>query len=172
MFVCIAALGGGAIAINNSKDSVIAVEAQLEKVVSVSKLSGAKFAYNGIAVKKDDKGREEYHVRYKSTVTASVSMTDIAFHGNEKTKKMTVSLPTPTIDSPVIDSSSLDFFESGADANLGEFITLCKDDALREIEADGDITRIATENLKKTVEALCKPILDETGYTLEYQEAE
>lgn len=175
VLVCIVALvivlvAAGSIFANNAKESTITTESQLEKVVNVSKLSSAKFSYNGIAVKKDDEGRDEYHVKYKSTVTASFSMDDIKFDEDKEAKKVVVSLPAPQIDSPVIDSSSLDFFESDPDADLQEVITLCKQDALDEVKADSGITSIATDNIKKTVEALTKPILEEKGYTLEYQE--
>ena len=169
--VLVAALvAAGSILINNAKETTITTESQLERVVNVSKLSSAKFSYNGIAVKKDDKGRDEYHVKYKSTVTASFSMNDIKFSEDKDAKKIIASLPAPRIDSPVIDSSSLAFFERNPDTDLQEVITLCKQDALREIKADGEITTTATDNIKKTVEALTKPILEEKGYTLEYRE--
>lgn len=174
VLVCIVALAivlaAGSIFANNAKKSTITTESQLEKVVNVSKLSSAKFSYNGIAVKKDDEGRDEYHVKYKSTVTASFSMDDIKFDEDKEAKKVVVSLPAPQIDSPVIDSSSLDFFERDPDVDLQEVITLCKQDALDEVKADSGITSIATDNIKKTVEALTKPILEEKGYTLEYRE--
>lgn len=174
VLVCIVALAivlaAGSIFANNAKKSTITTESQLEKVVNVSKLSSAKFSYNGIAVKKDDEGRDEYHVKYKSTVTASFSMDDIKFDEDKEAKKVVVSLPAPQIDSPVIDSSSLGFFERDPDADLQEVITLCKQDALDEVKADSGITSIATDNIKKTVEALTKPILEEKGYTLEYRE--
>lgn len=168
--VIVIAIVTGTITFDNAKKPTITTTAQLEKVVNVSKLSSAKFYYNGIAVKQDDKGRDEYHVKYKSTVTASVSMDDISFKEDKDAGKIIAYLPTPTIDSPVIDSSSLDFFESNPDADLQEVIKLCKQDALNEVKSDDEIMQVASDNLKKTVEALSKPILDEKGYTLEYQE--
>ena len=93
-------MGVGTVIVNSTKESTVTTESQLEKALEIDKLSSAKFSYNGIAVKKDDKGHDEYHVKYNSTVTVSFSMNDVSFKKDEGAKKIIVYLPVPQIDSP------------------------------------------------------------------------
>ncbi len=93
-------------------------------------------------------------------------MQSITFDINEKSKTVTPKLPEPTIINTIIDSSSLDFFEANPSMEIDEVISLCKKDALRETKANGNITRVAKENLRNTIQALSEGILQSKGYTL------
>lgn len=152
--------------------STILTETELEKTVSVSKLATARCVYKGIAAKTDDSGNVSYHVYYESSVTAGIDMGDITFKIDEEAKTVTPILPEPTINTPEIDTSSLDFFEANAEADVKGAIALCRQDALEKVSADAAIKESATENLRSTVEALTKSLLESKGYTLSWDAPE
>ena len=62
-------------------ESTISVESQLQAAVNIDDLSTAKFHYGGVAVKKDNAGKDKWHVAYEATVTAGVKMSDIVRSG-------------------------------------------------------------------------------------------
>lgn len=150
--------------------STVLTETELEKTVSVSKLATARCVYKGIAAKTDESGSTLYHVYYESSVTAGIDMGDITFKVDEEAKTVTPILPEPTINTPEIDTSSLDFFEANASADMKDAIALCRQDALEKVSADAAIKESATENLRSTVEALTKSLLESKGYTLSWDE--
>lgn len=152
--------------------STVLTETELEKTVSVSKLATARCVYKGIAVKWDGSGNARYHVYYESSVTAGIDMGDISFKVDEEAKTVTPVLPEPTINTPEIDTSSLDFFEEDADADMKDAIALCRQDALEKVSSDAAIKESATENLRSTVEALTKSLLESKGYTLTWNQPE
>ncbi|HRL69527.1 MAG TPA: hypothetical protein PLJ01_04945, partial [Bifidobacterium adolescentis] len=57
---------------NARTESTISVESQLQAAVNIDDLSTAKFHYGGVAVKKDNAGKDKWHVAYEATVTAGV----------------------------------------------------------------------------------------------------
>lgn len=173
IFVAVAAICGFAwiyaispVLRNAHTQSTIDVESQLQKAVKIDELSTAEFHYGGIAVKKDDSGKEKWHVSYEATVTAGVTMGDIKFDVDDKAKTVTPVLPKVKILDAVIDSGSLDFFENNPPAEIDEVISLCRQDALRESRANTDISDIATDNLAQTVRGLTEDLVKAKDYTL------
>lgn len=149
--------------------STILTETELEKTVSVSKLATSKCVYRGVAEKRDDEGNTAYHVYYESSVEASINMEDINFVVDEEAKTVTPMLPEPTIERPVVDTNSIEFFERDASGDMKDAITLCKQDALDKVTNNTAIKDRAAQNLKSTVEALTKPILEREGYRLTWE---
>lgn len=150
----------------------ILTETQLQEVVAINKLSTARSVYKGIAVKYDEEGNIVYHVYYKSDVTAGINMADITYTIDEENKLVTPTIPEPTINSPEVDASSIEFFEQNPNVDMGEALSLCKQDALDKVSQSTEIKSYATANLQKTVEALMNPLLSEKGYTISWTTTE
>lgn len=138
----------------------------LERVVNISRLSSAEFVYNGIAQALDENGSVQYSVAYCATVRAGIDMSEITFEIDEDTRVVTPILPEIDIDEPILDETTLEFMPSNPRADLQEIIALCKEDALTEMQEDGQIYTTARENLQSTVEALITPLLEHGDYTL------
>lgn len=151
-------------------ESTISVESQLQAAVNIDDLSTAKFHYGGVAVKKDNAGKDKWHVAYEATVTAGVKMSDITFEVDDTAKTVTPILPKPTIGDVVVDSGRLDFFENNPSVEIDEVIKLCKQDAQQETKTNGDIISIAASNLEQTVDALTKDLVEAKGYKLQKAE--
>lgn len=81
---------------------------------------------------------------------------------------MTPILPEPTINSPEVDASSIEFFEQNPSVDMGEALSLCKQDALEKVSQSTEIKSYATANLQKTVEALMNPLLSSKGYSISW----
>ena len=143
---------------------------QYQDAVNIDDLSTAKFHYGGVAVKKDNAGKDKWHVAYEATVTAGVKMSDITFEVDDTAKTVTPILPKPTIGDVVVDSGSLDFFENNPSVEIDEVIKLCKQDAQQETKTNGDIISIAASNLEQTVDALTKDLVEAKGYKLQKAE--
>lgn len=155
---------------NARTESTISVESQLQAAVNIDDLSTAKFHYGGVAVKKDNAGKDKWHVAYEATVTAGVKMSDITFEVDDTAKTVTPILPKPTIGDVVVDSGSLDFFENNPSVEIDEVIKLCKQDAQQETKTNGGIISIAASNLEQTVDALTKDLVEAKGYKLQKAE--
>lgn len=156
-------------AINNRNNTAkIVTETQLQEVVAINKLSTARSVYKGVAIKYNDDGSIAYHVYYKSDVTAGINMKDITYTIDEENKVVTPLLPEPTINSPEVDASSIEFFEQNPSVDMGEALSLCKQDALEKVSQSTEIKSYATANLQKTVEALMNPLLSDKGYTISW----
>lgn len=139
---------------------------ELAGIVNVSKLSTAEYRYNGIATKYNGNGDIEYHVYYESTVSATYDMGTIDFTIDNEKRTITPILPEPIIGDPAIDSTSLDYLPKAPNANLRDVITICKEDALAEVEQAGGILYTARQNMKRTIEALLTPLTESSGYTI------
>lgn len=145
---------------------------QLTEIVNVSKLSTAEYRYNGIADKSNENGEAEYHVYYESTISASYDMGAITFDIDDEGKTITPHLPNPEIGDPSIDTTTLDYLPKNPGANLKDVISICKADALAEVESAGGILYTADQNMRRTVEALLKSLCDEAGYTIRWSDGD
>lgn len=139
---------------------------ELTGIVNVSKLSTAEYRYNSIAAKYNDNGDVEYHVYYESTISATYDMSAIDFVIDDDEKTIKPILPNPVIGDPAIDSTSLDYLPKAPNANLRDVITICKEDALAEIEQAGGILYTARQNMKRTIEALLAPLTESSDYEI------
>lgn len=169
IIIVVLAVAGGlfsASLLANPGSTQIITSSTLERLVNISKLSTAEFVYNGIADKINDDGSTAYHVYYASSVRASIDMGEIDFDIDEEARTVTPILPNITIDDPVLDETSLQLMPRNPNSSLPELISLCKQDALTEVKSDGQIYATAQENLRSTIEALLNPLLEQSGYTL------
>lgn len=141
---------------------------QLEKVVSISKLSTAEYVYNGIAEVKDNDGNVRYRIYYASSVKAGIDMSDIEFDIDNEGMTVTPIIPEVLIDDPSIDESSFEYMPDNPDLELQDIIRYCKDDVTNEVEEQGEIYKTAEENIRTTIEGLTLPLLEDKGYTLKW----
>ena len=139
---------------------------ELEKVVSISKLSTAEYVYNGIAEIKDEEGNVTQRIYYSSTVRAGIDLADVTFTVDNDAMTVTPIIPEITIYDPSVDESSFDYIPRNPNLELRDIITICKADAHTEIESQGDIYRTAKANLESAVQALTLPLLEDAGYEL------
>lgn len=139
---------------------------ELEKVVSISKLSTAEYVYNGIAEIKDEEGNVTQRIYYSSTVKAGIDLADVTFTVDNDAMTVTPIIPEITIYDPSVDESSFDYIPRNPNLELRDIITICKADARAEIESQGDIYRTAKINLESAVQALTLPLLEDAGYEL------
>lgn len=169
--VVIAVLGcvvGYNVYTTSTQPTEIVTISTLERVVNISDLSTARYTYNGIAEKKDDEGNAICHVYYEAYVDAGVDMAKISFAIDEESKTVYPTLPEITVHDPVVDSSSVDFFEANPSISLAEVIEICKKDALDEVRSSEQIIQTAEENLRSTVEALLTPLTKSEGYSISW----
>lgn len=169
--VVIAVLGcvvGYNVYTTSTQPTEIVTISTLERVVNISDLSTARYTYNGIAEKKDDEGNVICHVYYEAYVDAGVDMAKISFAIDEESKTVYPTLPEITVHDPVVDSSSVDFFETNPSISLAEVIGICKKDALDEVRSSEQIIQTAEENLRSTVEALLTPLTKSEGYSISW----
>ena len=143
---------------------------ELEKVVSISKLSTAEYVYNGIAEIKDDNGNITQRIYYASTVRAGIDLTAVTFSIDSDEMTVTPVLPEITIYDPSVDESSFDYIPRNPNLELKDIISICKEDARAEIESQGDIYRTAKINLESAIQALTLPLLENKGYELVWPE--
>ena len=166
IIVAVAVLIGVPMIQNRQNTTTYFTSSDLAGIVNVSKLSTAEYRYNGIATKLKDNGDAEYYVYYESTVSATYDMSAIEFDIDNRAKTITPILPEPIISDPSIDTTSLDYLPKNPDASLRDVVSICKADALAEVEQAGGILHTAKQNMKRTVEALLTPLLDASDYTI------
>lgn len=173
-FACIAAVVVFAILflpgiLSSRHKGVTISEAALKDAVSISKLSTAEFTYNGIAEKTKDNGNVEYYIYYEATAKSEADLGNAEFMVDDEAKTVTVTLPSITIGSPVIDESAIEFLPKNPNVQLREVIEVCKQDVQRELETTSRVREVAERNLRDTLDALLKPIVGSEGYALVWE---
>ncbi|WP_031553608.1 DUF4230 domain-containing protein [Oribacterium sp. FC2011] len=148
-------------------EPVIITSSMLEDAVNISKLSTAKYKYNGIAQLYENE-KVKCNVKYNAEVKAGIDMKDIAFNINDADKIITVTLPEIQFSSYIIDQNSLSFIPSDSKVDLKAAIAACEKDSLDEANKSKDLKNAAEENLKQTIRALLYPLLETTGYTIQW----
>lgn len=153
-----------------SKDVVTA--SKLSEAVNISQLSTADFTYNGVAEKyKDDgSGDVECHIAYEASVKVGVDMDDIKFSVDEKDKSVQVYLPKIKINIVDVKTDGLSYLPEDPDIELPEILKICNEDVTKEANQSEELYQTAEENLKISIQALLKPILDDSGYSIAWSE--
>lgn len=151
----------------NTKPTII-TSSMLEDAVKISKLSTAKYKYNGIAQVYEDE-KVKCNIKYNAEVKAGINMNDIKFDIDDNNKVIKVSLPEIQLSAYIIDENSLSFIPSNSKVDLKEAISACENDSLEEAKASDELIDTAQENLKRTVQALLYPLLETMGYTMEWK---
>lgn len=144
-------------------------KSRLIEAIDIGELSTSKLIYNGIVDIYDEKGQKVvYSIAYDSTIKVGVQVEDIDFNVDAAQKTVRIVLPDISIQTPVIDASSLNFIPSNPSIDLKTAIAACRDDALREAEQSEKLIQTAKENLKSIIEALTLPLLKDEGYAIEW----
>lgn len=146
--------------------------ATLEDIVKTSKLSTIEYVYRGIAERSPqnflvfpvDGG---YHVKYAATVKLSYDMSKVKF--SEHADTITVYLPDPTNEEPVIDTESFGFMPEGYEGDLGEIVKICKEDVKSEMDKDDSLRALAEDSMQSTVRALIEPLVN-SSYDIEFKQ--
>lgn len=185
--IAVIAIGSAAFFFANQGRRSYLPASSLTKVVEIGKLAAAEIPYEGIAEKRDpeDSDKVLYRIRYKSTITASIDMSKIDFAVDQEKGIVTPILPEIEISNPVIDTKaqskddngeeneatedSISYLPESPNADLKEVISICKQDAKRDAGNDELLINTAKRNLETTIEALTKPLLDKSGYTIEWE---
>lgn len=145
----------------------------LKEAINVDNLSTAEFVYCGIAEHYQDGSDEpDYRISYDATVKAGVRMNDIVF-GEPDTSSNTidVTLPKIIITSASVEVNSLSYMPSDPEnSDLKTDLTTCEQDVINEAGASNKFYSYAQDNLKSTIEGLLTPLLQGTGYELNWIE--
>lgn len=157
--------------VRNSDKGKYITTSQLEKAVDIDELSTAEFVYNGVAEKyKDDDPEEvECRISYNATVKVGINMEDIDYKIDNKNKSVTPILPEIKVNIAALDESSISYIPKNPKMEVDEVIALCKEDAINEANKSDQLHDVAEENMKTTIEALIKPILDSKEYTIKWE---
>ncbi len=147
----------------------VEITTRLKDAVEISELSTAEFHYQGIAQMRDNKDKKDIYICYDSTVKVGIDVAQISFLENEETKVVTAILPELKTLSVTVDSQP-EYLPKDPDINVADALEACKKDAQDAADSSLELKRAAIENLKSTVEALTKPVLDAEGYALAWAE--
>ena len=141
-------------------ETKVITESDLERVVNISKLATVDYVYKGIAEIPNSEGGVAFHAKYKAHVRAGFDMSDIKFKIDDENKAITVYAPDLILELPTIDSSEMGYLPENVEADLGEVIALCRDDAITEVGEEKSLIREkAYENFKTTIEGLTLPLI-------------
>ena len=151
----------------NPSTKTVVTSAALEEAVEISQLSTAEFTYNGIAeyVDPDDPENENkmVHIAYESTVKVGIDMGEITFEVDDEEGTVTVILPEISVTSVTLDESELSYMPENPELEMNVILALCREDAENEANSSEELYEVAEENLQSVIEALVKPILDQSG---------
>ncbi len=157
--------------IGKSRGTRIITSSQLESAIQISQLSTAEFIYNGIAEKYKDnnRGKVECYISYNANVKVGIEMEDVKFYIDEEAKTVTPILPEVTVNIAALDEKSIGYIPKNPDIELKEVIAICKEDAMNEANQSQSLYEAAEENLRAVIEVLLSPILENAGYSLEWE---
>ena len=145
-------------------------ESDLVDVVNVESLSTFDYTYHGIA---EQAGKilfidkTDYRVKYDMHVSAVYQLSSIRFKIDASAKSVTAYLPAAQLEMSA--PANMSYMNVSANPDVDDVIRLCREDAQNDIDLDM-VRKRADENLKNTVTALTKPLLDGDGWELEFAE--
>lgn len=159
----------------NQKSKEIITKATLEKIINVSELSTFEAVYNGIAqvMSKEEPTQTDYYVSYEAKVKAGIDLEKVDVSVDNKTKKISVTLPEVQITDRNVDIASLDYIFENNRANTEtvsqEAYKACIEDVTNESINEDAIYELARQNAKNIVEALINPFVEQldSEYVLE-----
>lgn len=157
--------------IYKSRGTRVITSSRLEKAIQISQLSTAEFVYNGIAEKYEDNNKEkvECYISYNANVKVGIEMEDVKFHIDEEAKTVTPVLPEVTVNIAALDEKSIGYIPKNPDIALKEVIAICKEDAIKEANQSRSLYEAAEENLRAVIEVLLSPVLENAGYSLQWE---
>lgn len=157
------------------KTKEIITKSTLEKIINVSELSTFEAVYNGIAqvMSKEEPTQTDYYVSYEAKVKAGIDLEKVDVSVDNKTKKISVTLPEVQITDRNVNITSLDYIFENNSANTEtvsqEAYKACIEDVTNESTNETAIYELAKQNAKNIVEALINPFVEQldSEYVLE-----
>ncbi|WP_322354251.1 DUF4230 domain-containing protein [Paratractidigestivibacter sp.] len=153
---------------NANKTPITVNKTSLTNAVNIGKIIDATTAYEGLAIKTNDKGEAVCHIYYETTVNAYVDTNEIKFVIDDEKKTVTPSLPDQQIEVDTPSTGSISYFEENPGVPSEEALSICDADAKADANENQGLIACGQENLKKTIEALIEPILSGTDYTISW----
>jgi len=139
----------------------------LIETIDIGDLSTSKLIHNGIVDVLTENGQKVlYSMAYNSTIKIGVQVEDIDFDVDSAQKTVKIILPPVSIESPVVDASSISFIPDNPNIDLPAAIAACREDARRKAEQSEKLIQTAEENLNSIIEALTLPLLKDEGYSI------
>lgn len=143
------------------------LQATLQEVVYMSKLSTFSSVYNGVAEVKNEKkpDKTDYYVSYEAEVKAGFDFKEIDITVDDTTKTVKIKIPETYEINVNVDITSLAFIFLNDKANTSavteQAFKACKADAQRESEQQGAICALAKKNAENVLKALTNPIIEQ-----------
>ena len=75
-------------------------------------------------------------------------------------------MPEIKIQNVTVKTEGMSFIPDDAKGDINKVRSVCEEDATKEAKNSKELFEIAKENLKNTVEALLKPLIEHDGYTI------
>lgn len=177
LVLILCAVVGIGLATPNDPGAEVVTVSTLSKIIEISDLSTYRTMYNGVAQAMDEKSPDkvDYYVAYKATVEAGIDFSQVQVEVDKEAKTVVITLPQVSITDVSVDSTTLDYIfvdKKAETATVSEqALKLCQADVEQETAAQEGILDLAQQNARNVVEALTRPLLDQSSpdYTLTVQ---
>lgn len=157
------------------KKATVITMSTLKKIINISELSTFQAVYNGIAEVMNEKKPNELdcYVSYQAKVYAGFDFEKVEINLDEKTKRITLTIPEIEITDVNVDIASMDYIFQNGKANKSAITEKayksCIKDVGDESEKESAIYELAEQNAKNIMKALISPFVEQldSDYELE-----
>lgn len=148
-------------------------KAELQQVVTTSKLYTAEYPYNGIAtVYETDGTGVKYYVAYEGKVKAGIDVSKIQVELDEAAEVITIRLPQVEMEEPIVDAGTLQYIFEDEKYNTEhvaqEAYKIAIADLKKKLEDDETILSAATQTAKTAEKAMVEPWVNQVDETHQY----
>ena len=156
---------------DNPEETLI-TSSTLTEAIETAKLATAKYVQNGIAKVHID-GKGDGYVLYYAVVKPNINLEEITYDISEEKQEIIIIIPDKfTFDVEVLEDDNHKIYyypkeDSGWTAK--DTLYICETDAKQKAETNTELVQKAKESLTNTIEALLKPLLNESGYTISFK---
>lgn len=147
----------------------IITSSELTDIIDISELSTAEFKYNGIAEKKNKKGKIWCRICYSAIVKAGIDLKKVKIDVDNEKKIIIISLPKIGINVSMVDDQSMTVLPSDANIEIDEMLKCCMNDAEKEASSSKTLKDTAYDNLISSIKGLLFPIIKGKNYTLQFR---
>ena len=138
----------------------------LTKALEIDELSTAQFIYNGIAEYTDE--QKHVYIKYNASARAGIHISDIKIRVDSENKIVLITLPQIEITDILVDAESFDYMPSNPGLDIRDVMTTCRADIRDEAGYSQRLYDAARENLRTWIELVLKPLVESSGYTIEW----
>ena len=135
----------------------------LEDIKDISELASGRYTYNAVATKYDENGVPKYHVLYNGYVDMGFDAEELEI--TEKDKVISVKIPEVRVltSDVFIEPENYIFLDStyNTETVSAEAEQLCKEDILKRANEDANLTTVAQDNAKDSIEAMIEPFVSQ-----------